>query len=337
MSPMEPSGTHKNRCTAIFINWWQAAYPWSFRPCPTAVSEGTLGSPFSRSCRTGNSGQSESLSCLHPWFGGQGTWKQRQQEHTYTNKSATEYQNKHTTNIQTNTSSISGVQKGRWVSKWLQSESTAMCNNSRGEVQFKETTLWIKNDQTILKVQEIVRIFPRCTNYSKWSCIGNSCSWTIFKLFIKTSDTIYLPEYKSTWVDHWSTRTQCEAPKDVVSCSSCECKPVRYFLSFLFFYPSQLFNCMPISFVKKFSARIFYDQHVTYTKDRQLKVSYCVFCPSSSSSSSSASSVSSASSSASSTPGCLLRLLKSSSAEESHKHQLGCLLRFLNHHHQPSK
>ena len=35
MSPMELSGTHENRCTAIFINWWQAACPWSFRPCPT--------------------------------------------------------------------------------------------------------------------------------------------------------------------------------------------------------------------------------------------------------------------------------------------------------------
>ena len=110
------------------------------------------------------------------------------------------------------------------------------------------------------------------------------------------------------------------------------------FLPLLFvFYPTQRFNCMPISFVTKFCARILLnDQHVTYTKVRQLKVSYCVFCPSSSSPSSSASSVSSASSSASSTPGCLLRLLKSSSAEKSHKHQLGCLLRFLNHH-QPSK
>ena len=113
------------------------------------------------------------------------------------------------------------------------------------------------------------------------------------------------------------------------------------FLSFLpllfVFYPTQRFNCMPISFVTKFCARILLnDQHVTYTKVRQLKVSYCVFCPSSSSPSSSASSVSSASSSASSTPGFLLRLLKSSSAEESHRHQLGCLLRFLNHH-QPSK
>ena len=110
------------------------------------------------------------------------------------------------------------------------------------------------------------------------------------------------------------------------------------FLPLLFvFYPTQRFNCMPISFVTKFCARILLnDQHVTYTKVRQLKVSYCVFCPSSSSPSSSASSVSSASSSASSTPGFLLRLLKSSSAEESHRHQLGCLLRFLNHH-QPSK
>ena len=132
-------------------------------------------------------------------------------------------------NTKTNTPSMSGVQKGRRVSKWLQSESTAMWNNSRGEVQFKESTSRIKNDQTIFKVQEMVNILPRCTNYSKWSCIGNSCSWTIFKLFLNIWDAIYLPEYKSTWVDHWSTRTQCEAPKDVVSCSNCECKPVKYF------------------------------------------------------------------------------------------------------------
>ena len=227
-----------------------------------------------------------------------------------------------------------------------------------------KTTSRIKNDQTIFKVQEMVKILPRCTNYSKWSCIGNSCSWTIFKLFIKTSDTIYLPEYKSTWVDQWSARTQCEAPNDVVSCSSCDCKPVKYFflnifgIFFLDIFCCSSCKCKPVKYSLSFLSllffilpnfliacqfplyrnfvKIFHDQHVTYTKDRQLKVSYCVFCPISSSSSSSASSVSSASSSASSTPGCLLRLLKSSSAEESHRHQLGCLLRFLNHH-QPSK
>ena len=37
-----------------------------------------------------------------------------------------QYQNKHTTNKNKHTLPISGVQKGRWVSKQLQSESTAM-------------------------------------------------------------------------------------------------------------------------------------------------------------------------------------------------------------------
>ena len=97
-----------------------------------------------------------------------------------------------------------------------------------------KTTSWIKNDQTIFKVQEMVKILPRCTNYSKWSCIGSSCSWTIFKLFLTIWVATYLPEYKSTWVDQWSARTQCEAPKDVVSCSSCDCKPVKYFFLNIF-------------------------------------------------------------------------------------------------------
>ena len=59
---------------------------------------------------------------------------------------------------------------------------------------------------------------------------------------------------KSTSVDHWSTRTQCEAPKDVVSCSSCDCKPVKHFFVFFatvvcfFILPNVLIACQfPLS------------------------------------------------------------------------------------------
>merc|ERR1712083_14321 len=50
----------------------------------------------------------------------------------------------------------------------------------------------------------------RCIKYSRQSCYGGSCKF-------------FPAKYQ------WTTfKTECKPPRDVTSCSSCECKPVNY-------------------------------------------------------------------------------------------------------------